>query len=515
LRALISVADREGVAAFARQLLELGVDIYATEGTRAALGVDGLLVHAVTELTGDASIPGLGLKTIHPRIHAGLLARRDLDEEMAAIREQGIEPIDIVAVNIRPFAPEVGDRSVPIDEAVRMIEVGGVALLTSAARNFAGVTVASHPRHYRQIVDELRELGQVSAETRQRLAAEAFGAVAAYEAEVAAYLGHVSGVRFPEQLTIPLRKERDLRYGENPQQRAAFYRETTRRTPCLADARQLQGPPPTFNDLLDLDAAYRLVSDFTVTACCIAKQRTPVGLASNESLLDAYRRALECDPVNAWGAVLAINRPLDVQTAAELVLNHFEALVAPGISEEARRVLAQKTDLAVLDVPPRPLDPPADFGTADLELIRVEGGLLLETRDQLDLDRSQLRVVTQRRPSLEELTDLLFAWRTVRHVTSNGVVIARHGALVGVGAGQSSRLTAVEIALHRAADRASGAVLASDAYFPFADAIALAAERGVRAIIQPGGSARDEMAVDVADRHHMAMVFTGRRHFRH
>jgi phosphoribosylaminoimidazolecarboxamide formyltransferase / IMP cyclohydrolase len=515
VRALLSVGDREGVATFARQLLELGVDVFATDGTRAALGVEGIAVHSVSELTGSSDLLGLQLKTIHPHVHAAVVARRHLDDEMAELREQGVEPIDLVAVNMRPFAPDVGDRVVPIDEAVEMIEIGGVALLASAARNYAGVVVASHPRQYPVVIEELRELGQVSAETRQRLAAEAFASVAAYQAEVAAYLGHRAGIRFPDQLTIPLRKERDLRYGENPQQRAAFYRETTHRSPCLADAERIQGPAPTFNDLLDLDAAFRLVSDFTVTTCCITKQRNPVGLASNESLLGAYRRALECDSVNAWGAVLAINRPLDVQTAADVVLNHFEAVAAPSVSEEARRVLAQKPDLCVLAVPPTPPDGSTDFGIADLEVHRVTGGLLIETRDQLDIDRSQLRVVTQRRPSLEELTDLLFAWRTVRHVTSNAVVLARHGALVGIGAGQASRLTAVEIALHRAVERASGSVLASDAYFPFADAIALAAERGVRAIIQPGGSIRDEMAIDVADRHHVAMVFTGRRHFRH
>jgi phosphoribosylaminoimidazolecarboxamide formyltransferase/IMP cyclohydrolase len=396
-----------------------------------------------------------------------------------------------------------------------MIDVGGIALLSAAARNYAGVAVACHPSHYPTIVEEIRSRGAVSPETRQRKAAQAFAMVAAYDAEVAAYLNHISGVRFPEQLTVVLQKQRDLPYGENPHQRAAFYRETTHRTRSLADAVQLQGADPTFNDLLDLDCAYRVVSDFTTTTCCVAKQVNPVGLASHETLLGAYTRAVEGDPVSAYGAVIAFNRDLDVQTAGELVLGAYEAVAAPGFSDDAQRVLSAKPALPVLQVPATPPDGMSDYGIADLDFHRIEGGLLVETHDRVQVDHSQLRVVTRRRPSLEELTDLLFAWRAVRHVKSNAVVLVRHAALVGIGAGQASRLTAVEIALHRAADRAGLSVLASDAYFPFADAIQLAGERGVTAIIQPGGSIRDEMAIEVADRHHMAMVFTGRRHFRH
>jgi phosphoribosylaminoimidazolecarboxamide formyltransferase / IMP cyclohydrolase len=515
VRALLSVADREGIAELARDLLDLGIEVFATDGTREALAAASVDVPSITQLTATPTLLGGRVKTFHPQVYAGILARRHLDSDMASLAEQGIEPIDLVIVNVRPFAPQVGSRLVPIDEAVEMIEVGGISLLAAAARNFAGVTVVCDPRHYGTLVDELRRLGSVSPETRQRLAADAFAAVAAYEAEVAAYLNHIGGIRFPEQLTLVLRKERDLPYGENPHQRAAFYRETTHRTRSLADATHLHGPPPTFNDLLDLDAAYRVASDFTAATCCITKQRNPVGLASNDSLLEAYRRALEGDPANAYGAVVAVNRELDEAAAAEIALNSYEAVVAPAFSEEALAVLTGKPGLSLLAVPPTPPDGLADYGIADLDFRRIEGGLLVETRDRMEVDHAQLTVVTQRRPSLEELTDLLFAWRAVRHVTSNAVVLARHGALVGIGAGQASRLTAVEIALHRAADRAALSVLASDAYFPFADAIALAAERGVTAIIQPGGSPRDEMAIDVADRHHLAMVFTGRRHFRH
>jgi len=515
LRALLSVADRDGIADLARELLALGVDIVATDGTREALAADGVAVRAISELTDAPAIIGGQVKTFHPEIYAGILARRNEPTDLASLAEHGIGLIDLVVVNVKPFAPQVGSGIVPIDEAVAMVDVGGIALLSAAARNYAGVAVVASPRRYPELTEELRRLGVVSPETRQRMAAEAFAIVAAYDAEVAAYLNHISGVRFPQQLTVVLEKQRDLPYGENPHQRAAFYRETTHRTRSLVDATQTQGADPSFNDLLDLDAAYRIVADFSSPTCCIAKQANPVGLASNDSVAGAYRRALDGDPVAAYGAVIAFNRTLDAATAEELILGVYEAVAAPGFTDDALRVLGTRPALPLLVVPGTPPDGMSDYGIADLDFHRIEGGLLVETHDRLELDHSQLRVVTRRRPSLDELTDLLFAWRAVRHVRSNAVVLAKRAALVGVGAGQASRLTAVEIALHRAAEKSHGSVLASDAYFPFADAIQLAGERGVTAIIQPGGSVRDEMAIEVADRHHMAMVFTGRRHFRH
>jgi phosphoribosylaminoimidazolecarboxamide formyltransferase / IMP cyclohydrolase len=515
LRALLSVADRDGIADLARELRAQDVEIVATDGTREVLAAESVVVGSVSELTSAPSLVGGQVKTFHPQIYAGILARRNDPGDLASLTEHGIGLIDLVVVNVKPFAPQVGSGIVPIDEALAMIDVGGIALLSAAARNYAGVAVVANPRHYPDIVDELRRFGLVSPETRQRLAAEAFAIVAAYDAEVAAYLNHISGVRFPQQLTVVLEKQRDLPYGENPHQRAAFYRESTHRTRSLADATQLQGADPTFNDLLDLDAAYRVVADFTAPTCCIAKQVNPVGLASSDSVAGAYQRALEGDPVSAYGAVIAFNREVDGETAQEMILGAYEAVAAPAFTDDALRIFGTRPGLPLLAVPGTPPGGLSDYGIADLDFHRIEGGLLVETHDRLELDHSQLRVVTKRRPTLDELTDLLFAWRAVRHVRSNAVVLARHAALVGVGAGQASRLVAVEIALHRAADRSHGSVLASDAYFPFADAIQLAGERGVTAIIQPGGSVRDDMAVEVADRHHMAMVFTGRRHFRH
>jgi phosphoribosylaminoimidazolecarboxamide formyltransferase/IMP cyclohydrolase len=515
VRALLSVANRDGAADLARELSALGIECYATDGTREEVAAAGVEVLPVSALTATEPVAGGLVKTFHPHIYGGILARRDKPDELAQLAERGIELIDLVIVNVRPFAPQVGQRAVPLDEAIEMIEVGGTALLAAAARNYAAVAAVSSPEHYPQLIEELRAQGAVSAEFRQRLAADALADVAAYYAEVAGYLNHISGARFPRRLALVLEKVRDLGYGENPHQQAAFYRETTHRSGSLADAIKLQGRDPTFNDLLDLDAGYRIVTDFTAPTCCIVKQTNPTGLASNDRLAEAYQKALEGDPVSAFGAVVALNRNVDAETAGLLAGNAYEAIVAPGFADEALAILAQKERLALLAVPAPPPDAISDYGIARLDFQRIDGGLLVEARDPSDVDRSQLKVVTQRRPTLEELTDLLFAWRAVRHVTSNAVVLARHAALVGVGAGQASRLSAVEIALHRAADRSPLSVLASDAYFPFADAIQLAAERGVTAIIQPGGSTRDAMAIEVADRHHMAMVFTGRRHYRH
>jgi len=479
VRALLSVANSDGIADLARDLAAMGHELHADPDALAALAEAGVTAQP---LGGSAS---------------------------------SVDGFDIVVANVRPFAPQVGERVVPLDEAIAMIDVARTSLMTAAARNFASVAIASGARHYAQLLEDLRTRNSVSAEFRQHLAADALAEVSAYFAEVAGYLNHLGGNRFPNRLAVVVEKVRDLGYGENPQQRAAFYREVTHRSGALADANQLQGDQPTFNDLIDLDAAYRIASDFTAPTCCIVKQNNPTGLASDELLVHAYEKALEGDPVSAYGAVVALNREVDGNTAEALAGNAYEAIVAPAFTAPAREILAEKQRLALLAVPHRLAEGLSDYGIARLDFARIDGGLLVETRDTSEVDRSQLRVVTQRRPTLEELTDLLFAWRAVRHVTSNAVVLAHHTALVGVGAGQASRLTAVEIALHKAAERSKLAVLASDAYFPFADAIQLAAERGVTAIIQPGGSVRDEMAIEVANRHHLAMVFTGKRHYRH
>ena len=515
MRALLSVADRDGIAAFARGLLDVGVEVYATDGTRDHLASVGIDVRSVSDLTNVPPLVGGQVKTFHPAVYGGILARRDKPEQLAELAEHGIGPIDLVVVNVTPFAPEVGARLIGIDEAIEMIDVGGAALLGAAARNAAGVSAIADPAHYEMVLGELREHGHVSVETRARLAAEAFGIVAAYHAEIAAYLHQIVGDVFPSRLAVVLEKVADLRSGENPHQRAAFYRETTHRSATLADATRLGGEAPSFNDLLDLDAAYRIVRDFTAPTVVITKRTDPVGLGSSDDLVEAYRRALETDPVAAFGGVVGLNRPVDEALAQELLANSYEAIVAPGFDETAVALLRERPSLELLAVPPDPVDGMRDYGIANLDFKRVAGGLLVESLDDLALDRSQLQVVTKRRPTLDELTDLIFAWRTVRHVRSNAIVLARNAATVGIGAAQASRQTSVEIALRKAGDRSKLAVMAADAYFPFPDGIAQAALAGVTAVIQPGGSIRDEMAIEVADRHHLAMVFTGRRHFRH
>ncbi|MGK2851659.1 MAG: bifunctional phosphoribosylaminoimidazolecarboxamide formyltransferase/IMP cyclohydrolase [Candidatus Limnocylindrales bacterium] len=515
MRALLSVADRAGIAAFARDLQSLDVEIVATDGTREHLASEGVDVGSVSELTAVPALVGGQVKTFHPAVYAGILARRDVPEQLAELEAQDIGLIDLVVVNVKPFAPAIGAKLVGIDEAIEMIDVGGAALLGAAARNAAGVIAVPHPSHYPVVVDEIRRLGGASPELRARLAAEAFSTVAAYHAEIAAYLNQIAGNVFPSRLAIVLEKVDDLRYGENPHQRAAFYRETTHRSATLADATQLQGTRPSFNNLLDLDAAYRIARDYTAPTVAIVKHTDPVGLASDDELVEAYRHALETDPVASFGGIVGVNRELDGATAREIAANSYEAVVAPGFSQSAIGILRAKAGLEILAVPPDPTEGMRDYGIANLDFKRVAGGLLVESLDELGLDRGHLQVVTKRRPTLEELTDLLFAWRAVRHVRSNAIVLARNGSTVGIGAGQASRQVSVEIALRRAGDRAKTAVLASDAYFPFPDGIQAAANAGVTAIIQPGGSIRDEMAIEVADRHHLAMVFTGRRHFRH
>ena len=515
MRALLSVANRDGISEFARQLASLDVELYATDGTREFLTADSIDVKPVSDLTHSAPLVGGQVKTFHPEIYAGILARRDIPDQLAELVEQGIGLIDLVVVNVKPFAPEVGRKMIGIDEAIEMIDVGGAALLGAAARNAAGVAAVANPDHYPRVIEDLTERGHVSPELRAQLAADAFGAVAAYYAEIAAYLNQLSGNVFPQRLAMVLEKVGDLRYGENPHQRAAFYRETTHRSGTLADASQVQGSRPSFNNLLDLDAAYRIAMDYTAPTVAIVKHTDPVGLASSDELVEAYRKALETDPVASFGGIVAVNRELDGPTAREIAANSYEAVVAPAYSQAALGLLRDKTALELLAVPPDPTEGMRDYGIANLDFKRIGGGLLVESLDELGLDRGQLQVVTKRRPTLEELTDLLFAWRAVRHVRSNAIVLARNAATVGIGAAQASRQVSVEIALRRAGDRAKLAVMASDAYFPFPDGIQLAAGAGVTAIIQPGGSIRDEMAIEVADRHHLSMVFTGTRHFRH
>ena len=517
MRALLSVANRDGIAAFARDLQALDVELFATDGTREHLAGDG--VEVALRLRADDRRRRPSAARSRPSTTRSTPASSPAATSRPSSRSsraQGIGPIDIVVVNVKPFAPAVGAKLVGIDEAIEMIDVGGAALLGAAARNAAGVAAVGRPGALPQVLAELREHGQVSAELRAQLAAEAFGTVAAYHAEIAAYLNQISGNTFPKRLAIVLEKVDDLRYGENPHQRAAFYRETTHRSGTLADATQLQGDRPSFNNLLDLDAAYRIARDYTAPTVAIVKHTDPVGLASHDELVEAYRHALETDPVASFGGIVGVNRELDGATAREIAANSYEAVVAPGLQPVGARHPPREGTASSCS-PSRPTRPRACATTASPT--STSSGSPAASSSRASTSSASIaagsRSSPSRRPTLEELTDLLFAWRAVRHVRSNAIVLARNGATVGIGAAQASRQVSVEIALRRAGDRAKPAVMARDAYFPFPDGIQMAAKAGVTAIIQPGGSIRDEMAIEVADRHHLAMVFTGRRHFRH
>jgi phosphoribosylaminoimidazolecarboxamide formyltransferase / IMP cyclohydrolase len=514
LRALLSVSDREGIVELARGLTEAGIECFATDGTRAYLAENGIDVRPVAELTDTPEILGGRVKTLHPAIFAGLLARRDQPDHLAQLAEHGIGQIDIVVVNLYPFAETVTAEETTLDQALEQIDIGGVALLRAAAKNFPGVAAISDPTQYASVLRDLKSIGSVSPETRQKLATETFALTAAYDAQIASYLNMQAGMLFPNHLTLVVEKRSDLRYGENPHQLGAFYADPAQRRSSISTARQMAGKDLSFNNLLDLDAAWQIASDFKTPTVCIVKHGNPCGLASVVDLADAFRAALEGDSVSAYGGIIGANRVVDEATARAIRPGFFEAIVAPEYTAEALEILRTKKGFEIIEVPPSDANGP-EMGIGNFDFKRIGGGLLVQTFDSLEEDRNKLQVVTQRRPTLEELTDLLFAWRAVRHVKSNAIVLAKRHAMVGMGAGQPSRVVSVEVALRKAGERAPLSVMASDAYFPFPDGIQIAAQAGVTAIIQPGGSIRDEMAIEVADRHHMAMVFTGRRHFRH
>ncbi len=510
-RALLSVSDKTGIVEFARGLQELGFELIASDGTRAVLKEAGLKVRTVEELTGLPAILGGRVKTLHSAIHAGILVRRDLPEQLAEVERLGIEPIDLVAVNLYPFQQVAREKTAEA-EVLEAIDIGGPALLRAAAKNYTFVLPVCDPADYPAVLEFLRGGGSDPA-FRRRLAAKAFEVTAAFDALVAEYL--LGDEPFPDRLVVALERAAILRYGENPHQPGALYRLLTAGpdpVPNIAAARQLWGKELSFNNYLDLDAALSLVAEFTLPTVAIIKHTNPCGVASADTLAEAYRRAHAGDPVSAYGGIIGANRVVDAETAQAIRPFFYEAIVAPGYDEEALEVLKRKRDLRIMVAP---LEPAVSSLRSELELRRISGGYLVQTVDRGDPEDLPLKVVTERQPTLEELTEMLFAWRVVRHVKSNAIVITRNQMLVGLGAGQPNRVASVDIALRQAGDRAHGAVLASDAFFPFPDGVEHAAIGGVTAIIQPGGSIRDEEVIRVANRHRIAMVFTGRRHFKH
>jgi phosphoribosylaminoimidazolecarboxamide formyltransferase/IMP cyclohydrolase len=507
LRALLGVSDKTGLSAFARGLAEHGVELIATDGTRRALAADGIEARAASELTGFPEMLDGRVKTLHPAIHAGILARRDVDEHMAQLEQHGFLPIDIVAVSLYPFRETVA-RGAGREETVENIDIGGPTMIRAAAKNADSVAVVTDPRQYDAVLADLAKHGSISEALRRRLAAEALAHTAAYDTAVAAYLfGELGDEGLREEFTIGGPRLHELRYGENPHQRGAVY-AIPGPPGGLAHARQLQGPALSFTNWLDVDAARRLVLDFDEPAAAIIKHTNPCGFAVAATPLDAYRRAYECDPRSAYGGIVALNRPLDAATAEELARTFLEAVVAPRVEPEAAALLARRERLRLLAVEHASC-------AAELDVRTIDGGLLVQTADRVNLDRNAMAVMTQRQPGDAEWRDLLVAWRVCRHVKSNAVVIVRDGMAVGVGAGQMSRVEAAEIAVRRAGERVDGAVAASDAFFPMPDGLETLAAAGVRAVIQPGGSKKDDEVTAAADRAGVAMVATGERHFRH
>ena len=518
-RALVSVSDKAGVAEFARTLAARGIHLLSTGGTATLLEKSGVAVTEVAKHTGFPEIMDGRVKTLHPKIHGGLLGRRGLDD--AVMLMHGIDPIDLLVVNLYPFAATIARADASFEDAIEQIDVGGPAMLRAAAKNHHGVAVVVDPGDYRAVLDELAcNAGQLSADLRLRLAAKAFRHTADYDARVASYLERHAGgqrlahVELPTILTLALPKRFDLRYGENPQQRGALYADPTTTEASIGRAEQLQGKELSFNNLADADTALECVRRFAEPACVIVKHANPCGAAIAESLQVAYEHAYRTDPTSAYGGIIAFNRRLDAATATAIAERQFvEVIVAPTVAQDVQAALKGKENLRLLVA--------GELGEAQTqrtEYRSINGGLLAQSADLGYEPATEFRVVSKRSPTAAELRDLVFAWRVAHFVKSNAIVFARDGATVGIGAGQMSRVVSSRIAALKAADaglKIAGAVAASDAFFPFRDGIDVAAEHGIAAVIQPGGSKRDDEVIAAANEHGMAMVFTGVRHFRH
>lgn len=511
-RALISVSDKTGLVEFAQALARHKVQILSTGGTAKALKDAGLAVTDVSQHTGFPEILDGRVKTLHPMIHGGILAKRDDRKHRMQMETHQIKPIDLIVVNLYPFVETVASGA-GFDECIENIDIGGPAMIRAAAKNHAGVTVITDPGEYASVVEEMdRNNGMVGHDLRRWLAGEAYARTASYDAHIARWLSQAtSGDAFPKRLTLPGRRKQVLRYGENPHQQAALYASAPAR-PGVASAEQIQGKELSFNNINDADAAFELASEFDEPTVVIVKHANPCGVASGTSLSKAWEPALACDPVSAFGGIVAVNRPINEDFARQLTGLFLEVVIAPGISDAARAVLAGKANLRVLVT--RSMPNPAD---RTLNVKSISGGFLVQTRDFGQIDRSELKIVTRRAPTDAELTDMLFAWKVAKHVKSNAIVYVRGQATVGVGAGQMSRVDSARIAARKSSEHAGtdGSVVASDAFFPFADGLKAAIEAGATAVIQPGGSIRDAEVIAAADEAGIAMVFTGMRHFKH
>jgi phosphoribosylaminoimidazolecarboxamide formyltransferase/IMP cyclohydrolase len=512
-RALVSVSDKSGIVDFCQELHRLGIEILSTGGTAQTLGTYHIPVTEVSEYTGFPEMMDGRVKTLHPKVHGGILARRGIDE--AVMAENGIDAIDMVVVNLYPFEQTVANPHCDFAAAIENIDIGGPTMIRAAAKNHADVAVIVDPADYASVIDELKSANGLSPKTRFNLALKSFEHTARYDTAIASYLSQSNGIQFPDTLNLQFHHNQTLRYGENPHQNAAFYREKSPASGTIAAAKQLQGKELSYNNIADADAALECVKSFNgKPTCVIVKHANPCGVAEADQLIGAYDKAYATDPTSAFGGIIAFNRELDGQTAAEIIKRQFvEVIIAPSISADAQAALAEKQNIRVLECGAWKND-----GVASLDFKRVAGGLLVQDNDQGETKMDDIKVVSKRAPTEQELEDLLFAWKVAKFVKSNAIVYCKNGQTIGVGAGQMSRVYSARIAGIKAADAdldVPGSAMASDAFFPFRDGIDSAAEAGITAVIQPGGSMRDNEVIAAADEHNIAMVFTGMRHFRH
>jgi len=505
-RALISVSDKSGIVNLARELNGLGYELISTGGTYSTLQEAGLPVTKVAEVTEFPEILDGRVKTLHPKIHGGILGRRDLESHRAQMAEHKITPIDVVVVNLYPFRQTIMKPGVTREEAIENIDIGGPSMVRSAAKNHQDVIILVNPADYERVLTELKTSGELAATTRLELALAAFSHTALYDAMISTYLAGEAGVEFPAAWSMAGEKLYDLRYGENPHQSAAFYRGALA-TGGIAAAQQLNGKELSYNNIIDSEAAWSLVQEFDNPACVIIKHTNPCGTAIGNSAADAYKRAFAADPLSAYGGIVALNQPVDEEAARLIAEPFMEVIIAPAFSEEALAILTKKKNLRLLAT-----------GQADQERFAVHtvsGGFVVQENDQELWNDDELQTVTKAQVPEDLKADLAFAMQVCKHVKSNAILIARDGVTLGVGAGQMNRVGSAEIALKQAGEQARGAVLASDAFFPFADTVELAAQFGIRVIVQPGGSVRDEESIAACDKYGIAMVFTGMRHFHH
>jgi phosphoribosylaminoimidazolecarboxamide formyltransferase / IMP cyclohydrolase len=515
-KALISLSDKAGVAEFARALHAFGIDILSTGGTAKLLREANVPVVEIGEYTGFPEMLDGRVKTLHPKVHAGILARRDLPEHVRALTRADIPTIDLVIVNLYPFVQTISKPGCTLEDAIENIDIGGPTMVRAAAKNWQHVAIVTDPADYPALIAEMKSAnGAISVETRYRLARKAFSHTAAYDGAISNYLTATDingGARaFPEQINMSFAKIQDLRYGENPHQQAAFYRDLTPVPGALSNYRQLQGKELSYNNIADADAAWECVKTFAEPACVIIKHANPCGVAVAANAAQAYRCAFKTDPTSAFGGIIAFNREIDRETAETVSQQFMEVLIAPSIAADATAALAKKTNVRVLEVP-------IEIGANRYDSKRIGGGLLVQTPDTMNLQISDMRIVTKKQPSPQQLSDLLFAWRVAKFVKSNSIVFCGDGMTLGVGAGQMSRVDSARIASIKAENAGlslKGSVVASDAFFPFRDGVDVVAQAGAAAIIQPGGSVRDEEVIAAADEHGVAMVLTGVRHFRH